>query len=611
MPCQHDPPPGLAGSPGRPLLGGLTVVVAVGLLALAPPVEARARRVSLSVPSSANVGARVVATGTLARRSRGRRVAIQRLRGRRWSTLHAGAVAHRKFRVVFTAPSVPAILTVRAVLYRHGRRVGISGSRKLVIRALAQGPSTAPLSTAPLASGLATTVAAWGENSHWELGAGYKSVPSVVPVPVLGLAGIKAVAATYFSSYVLLNDGTVRAWGGNFWGQLGDGTRGDPSSVPMPVTGLTGVTAIAVGGAHAMALLSNGTVATWGANTYGQMGNGTTLNGVEGIGSDVPLVVPGLTGVIAIAAGGGDDVALLSNGTVVAWGENKQGQLGDGTTVEKDVPTPVAGLSSVKAVAIGGMATRGGHMLALLNDGTVRAIGGNLFGQLGDGTTTNSSAPVKVTGLSGVTALTAARFHSMARLANGNVVAWGDNQYGELGLGSGPEMCGSEPAACSRLPVPVGLTNVTSISAGFGFSLALSEGKVFAWGLNGLGQLGIGTTANTSVPTLVSDIGGVIEIAAGELHSLALLEASGPATPIELAAGVGSLTVSWKSGEEPDPWSVAWRPVTHPDENFGRAVSLPPATRSYTITGLSARPYEVVVKNNSFGHKIVTGTPLG
>ncbi|MCW2971692.1 MAG: repeat-containing protein [Solirubrobacterales bacterium] len=612
MPCHHDPPPGLAGSSGRPLLGGLTAVVAVLLLAVAPPAEARARRISLSVPSSVNVGARVVATGTLARRSRGRRVSIQRLRGRRWSTLHTGAVAHRKFRVVFTAPNVPGILTVRAVLYRHGRRVGISRSRRLVIRARAQGPSTVPLSTAPpLASGLGTTIAAWGENSHWELGAGYKSAHSVGPVSVRGLSGIKSVAATYFSSYALLNDGTVRSWGGNLWGQLGDGTHGEESPTPVPVSGLTGVTAIAVGGAHAMALLGNGTVATWGGNTYGQMGNGTTLKGVEGMGSDVPVLVPGLTGVVAIAAGGADDVALLSNGTVVAWGENKQGQLGDGTTVEKDVPTPVRGLASVRAIAIGGVSSLGGHMLALLNDGTVRAVGGNPSGQLGNGTTTASSSPVTVTGLGGATAVSAALSHSVALLANGDVVAWGSNDDGELGASSGPEQCGSSPTACSKVPVRVGLANVTGISAGFRFSLALSGGKVFAWGLNELGQLGNGTTANSSLPTPVSDLSGVVAIAAGEKHSLALLQASGPATLIEVAAGAGSLTVSWKSGEEPEPWSVAWRPVTHPPENFGQAVSLPPATRSYTISGLSARPYEVVVKNKTFGQKIVTGTPLG
>lgn len=609
MPCQHDPPPGLAGSSGRPLLAVLTAVVAVLLLAVAPPAEARARRISLSVPSTASVGARVVATGTLARRSRGRRVSIQRLRGRRWSTLTTGRVAHRKFKVAFTAPNLPGVMTVRAVLYRRGRRVGISRSRKLLIRA----PSATPPGVAvPLASQLvSTSISAWGENTHWELGAGYKSERSAVPVSVVGLSAIKAVAATYYSSYALLNDGTVRSWGGNLWGQLGNGTHGESSPTPAPVTGLTGVTAVAAGGAHVMALLSNGTVATWGANTFGELGNGTTLKGAEGVGSEVPLIVPGLTGVVAIAAGGGDDVALLSNGTVVAWGDNTVGQLGDGTTAEKDVPTPVRGLTGVKAVAIGGVSSLGAHMLALLNDGTVRAIGGNGFGQLGNGTTTASSSPVTVTGLSGVAAVSASLSHSMALLQNGQLMSWGNNVNGELGVGSGPEMCGKEPAACSKVPVLVGLTDVTRISAGLRFSLALSAGKVYAWGLNELGQLGNGTTTTSSLPTPVSNLGGVVDISAGERHSLALIQASVPAALIEVTAGVGSLTVSWKASEGSEPWSLSWRPVANPAEKWGPYVTLPPATRSYTISGLSARRYEVVVKNKSFGQKIVTGTPLG
>src|SRR5204863_4484870 len=177
--------------------------------------------------------------------------------------------------------------------------------------------------------------------------------------------GVKQVAATYFSSYALLEDGTVRSWGGNTFGQLGVGGRGQPSTNPLQVAGLGGVTAIAVGGAHVMALLANGTVATWGGNSFGAGSPGTTSRSGEGVGSFVPQIVPGLGGVVAIAAGGADDAALLSNGTVVAWGENKQGQLGDGTTVEKPVPTPVRGLSSVKAIAFGGVPTLGGHMLAL------------------------------------------------------------------------------------------------------------------------------------------------------------------------------------------------------------------------------------------------------
>jgi alpha-tubulin suppressor-like RCC1 family protein len=580
----------------------LLCAAAALLLAAAPPAEARARRISLSLPSSATTGVRVLATGRVTGVRRGGRVFVQGLRGRRWRTLGSAPLSRRKFKVVFTAPNLPGILIVRAVLYRHGHRVAISGSRRLVIRAR---------SPAPLAPAIGTMViAAWGENDHGQLGGGYKSAFSALPVPVLGLRGIKSVAATYFTSYALLSDGTVRSWGGGGFGQLGAGVREEASPKPVTVTGLTGVTAIAAGGAHAMALLSDGTVATWGGNSFGELGNGTTLNGAEGLGSVVPIIVPNLSGVVAIAAGGGDDVALLRNGTVVAWGENKQGQLGDGTTQEKDVPTPVRGLAGVKAVAVGGINSLGGHVLALLNDGTVRSIGGNDGGQLGNGGTANSSSPVIVRGLTGVTAVSAAVSHSMARLENGTVVSWGNNAYGELGVGPGPEICGNVPVPCSRVPVRVGVTNVTTIAAGFRFSLALSAGKVFGWGWNELGQLGNGTTANTSVPVPVSGLSEVVDVVAGEKHSLALLEASGSSPPIELAAGVGSLTATWKASEATEPWGVSWRPVADPAVKWGPYVSLPPATRSYTISGLSAKPYEVDVRNKTFGHKVITGTPL-
>jgi alpha-tubulin suppressor-like RCC1 family protein len=587
----------------RLLLAAL-IATAVLTLAAAPQAEARAKRISLSLPPSANAGARVAATGRVAGVRRGRRVFVQTLRGRRWRTLGSAAVAHRKFKVVFIAPNLPGVLIVRAVVYRHRRRPLISRLRRVVIRAQNVTPLAPP-----------TVIAGWGGNNHAQLGAGFKNDHSDVPVPVPGLSGVKAVAATYFSSYALLNDGTVRAWGGNLFGQLGDGTHGEgsgtPVSAPVAVTGLTGVTAIAAGGAHAMALLSNGTVATWGGNSFGQLGNGTTLKGTPGTGSDVPVIVPGLSGVVAIAAGGGGDVALLNNGTVVAWGENKQGQLGDGTTLEKDVPTPVRGLAGVKAVAMGGIPSLGGHMLALLNDGTVRAIGGNGSGQLGNGATSNSSSPVTVRGLSGVTAVSAAVSHNMARLENGNVVSWGDNSHGELGVGAGPEVCGNVPAACSRVPVPVGLTNVTTISAGFRFSLAVIGGRVLAWGTNELGQLGNGTTTDSSAPTPVSGLSEVADVSAGEKHSLAVLHGSGPQAVIEVAAGVGSLTVSWKASEGTEPWSISWRPIAYPAVQWGPYLSLPPATRSYAISGLSARRYEVVVRNKTFGRKIAIGTPIG
>jgi alpha-tubulin suppressor-like RCC1 family protein len=364
--------------------------------------------------------------------------------------------------------------------------------------------------------------------------------------------------------------------------------------------------------------LSNGTVMTWGTSNYGELGNGLTGKGSEALAysSTVPILVPGLSGVTAIAAGGADDVALLNNGTLMAWGENKNGQLGDGTTVEKPTPTPVKGLAGVKAVAIGGVANQGGHMLALLNSGTVMAIGDGRHGQLGDGVAADSPVPVQVKGLGNVTSVAASPSHSLAVLADGTVRAWGANADGELGVASGPQTCPTaEP--CSTLPIPVpGLANVTGVAASFRTSFAISAGHVFSWGFNEQGQLGIGSTTGTSRPTQVPGLSGVVRLATAQWHSLATYMPSAlssplPAPDIELLAGPASLTARWTSSETTERWLVSWRPVVKPRPPWGKFIPLPPLTRSYTISGLGPTSYEVMVKNQIFGVKVVTGTPLG
>ena len=437
----------------------------------------------------------------------------------------------------------------------------------------------------PADSSYALGAAGWGVNRVGELGAGYEGNIGGTPGPVsvVGLQEIKQVMASYFFSMALLNDGTVRAWGGNIFGELGDGSHQN-SITPVPVKGLSGVTAIAASGADDMALLSNGTVMTWGGNIYGTLGNGTTGGGKEGpFGSTVPIQVPGLTGVVAIAAGGADDAALLKNGTVETWGENKNGQLGDGTTVEKDRPTLVKGLSGVKQIAPGGVASLGGHMLALLNNGTVMAWGGNLAGQLGNGShNASSSLPVAVKGLGGVARVSADISHSLALLSDGTMRSWGSNGKGQLGAAT-REACSSfgMKARCSRVPLPVpGLRNVLAISAGLKFSLALSGGKVLAWGWNEYGQLGDHSRVDSSVPKPVSELSEVSAISAGEFHSLALLRGSAPRPEVEIAPGAGSLTISWRSDATRGGWLVDWRKLTHPRSAFGKAVALPSSARS-------------------------------
>jgi alpha-tubulin suppressor-like RCC1 family protein len=283
------------------------------------------------------------------------------------------------------------------------------------------------------------------------------------------------IAAGYSHSLALKEDGSVWAWGRNDYGQLGDGTTTNKSSL-VQVSGLSQVTRIAAGDYHSLALKEDGSVWAWGRNSEGQLGDGTTTN------KSSPVQVSGLSQVTRIAAGYYHSLALKEDGSVWAWGNNGNGQLGDGTTTNKSSPVQVSGLSQVTRIAAGYS-----HSLAIKEDCSVWAWGRNDYGQLGDGTTTNKSSPVQVSGLSQVTRIAAGDYHSLALKEDGSVWAWGYNGNGLLGDGTTTNK--SSPVQVS------GLSQVTRIAAGSSHSLAIKEdGSVWAWGQNHpeYGQLGYG-----------------------------------------------------------------------------------------------------------------------
>src|SRR5205807_1178810 len=188
-------------------------------------------------------------------------------------------------------------------------------------------------------------------------------------------------------------DGTMWGGGDNTYGDLGDGTTFTRNS-PVQVSGLSGVTAIAAGLWHSLAVKSDGTVWAWGDNLYGEVGNSSTYNPFH-----TPVQVSGVSGMTAVAAGRFHSLALKSDGTVWAWGADQYGQLGyDSGTFANPTPVQVSGLSSVTAIAGAEY-----HSLALKSDGTAWGWGSNFQGELGNGTTTNSSTPVHASGLSGAT----------------------------------------------------------------------------------------------------------------------------------------------------------------------------------------------------------------
>jgi RHS repeat-associated protein len=394
----------------------------------------------------------------------------------------------------------------------------------------------------------------------------------------------------------------VAAWGGNIWGQLGDGTFGENTSknVPVAVVGLSGTKAVAAGGGHSLALLSDGTVVAWGNNEHGQLGNGTTTN------SDVPVAVSGLTSVTAISAGERHSLALLSDGTVLAWGENASGQLGNGNTTDSDVPVAVSGLSSVTAISAGGL-----HSLALLSNGTVMAWGNNEVGQLGNGSGgggSSSDLPVKVSGLSSVAAISGGDFRSLALLSSGKVMDWGYNSFGGLGDGisTGPDSCdfGSFPEPCSTTPVEVsGLTGVTAIADGMAL---LGNGTVKDWGENGFGQLGDATHSGpefclqpsglrelpcSTTPVEVHGLSGVTAISAGFLHRLALL-------------GNGTVKAWGENNDEELGYTFALGPETCEEKRYCSATPVE-VTELHGTTTIATGPASV--QNLAYGPEFPVG----
>jgi alpha-tubulin suppressor-like RCC1 family protein len=354
---------------------------------------------------------------------------------------------------------------------------------------------TAITSVALLADG---TVYAWGQQPLGNGGSGF----SVTPVKVTTLSGVTAIAAMQSNAlspsqqtfYALRNDGTVWAWGYGRHGELGDGSTTN-SPVPVQVSGLTGVTHIVTGDDTAYAVRRDHTVWAWGVGTSGQLGNGGTVNSdvpvqvklpdraaqvdsrcgsayalvygqrvfawgdnTEGqlgdgtrTGAATPVLVRRVNGAAAVVAGCVDAYAIIhGSGTVMAWGEGDQGEMGDGHTATRTLPVQVSGLTGVTKVSVGYATT-----YAVGSAGMAWAWGYGRQGQLGDGIMANSSVPVKLINITvPVTAIVSETYNAsgqdtvVARGSDGSLWSWGDCSFGDGGHGG----CGPNPGRIPRIP---------------------------------------------------------------------------------------------------------------------------------------------------------------
>ena len=254
------------------------------------------------------------------------------------------------------------------------------------------------------------------------------------------------------------------------------------------------------------------------------------------------MPVQGLTGVTAIAAGSLFSLALLANGTVMAWGDNREGALGDGTLRNSSVPVAVKSLSGVTAIAAGAL-----HSLAVLANGTAMAWGDNESGQLGIGRQVSLTvAPAPVAKITGITQIAGGEEHSVALLSDGSAWVWGGNGFFQLARPNGfPGGIGE-----SRVPLRVpGLAKAKTIAAGGSFSLAVvAGGLVRGWGDNAFGQLGNGGALTGPAPVTVTGLSGAARVAAGGVTALGFGPAATTAGPAAVAGPVSS------------PWRVAGNP---------------------------------------------------
>ena len=345
------------------------------------------------------------------------------------------------------------------------------------------------------------TLWSWGYNFYGQLGLGSVFSETSSPVAVTASTSWSKISHGYTHTLGIKTDGTLWAWGYNLYGELGDNTVGGIKNSPVLVSGpaSTSWTSIAAGRNFSLAITSTGQLYAWGLGTSGQLGDSSTTS------KSSPVLVsgPATTSWSTVSAGSWFAAAITSTGQLYAWGDNSYGQLGDVTSTNKSSPVLVSGPATTSWSIVDAGAS---HATAVTTLGRLYAWGLGTSGQLGDSSTTSKSSPVLVSGpaTTSWSTVSAGYTHSLAITSLGRLYAWGEGSAGELGdnsttLKSSPVLV-SGPATTSWSTVSAG-----GGGGGYGISLAVSSlGRLYAWGSNVHGELGINSTANKSSPVLVS-----------------------------------------------------------------------------------------------------------
>lgn len=322
----------------------------------------------------------------------------------------------------------------------------------------------------------------WGNNSSGQLGNGTTVDPWAV-VSVSGISSAVEISLGNNMSCAREITDNILCWGSNSDGKLGTGLSATLSTIPVMVSGAAGSRGIAAGNDHVCVRMPDGTARCWGNNLYGQLGDGTTSN------RSTPVPVSGLVNVVDIGTGQSHSCAVINDGTVRCWGSNGVGELGDGTTVSRSTPITVVGLRNAVRIAVGSR-----HACAMLSDGTVSCWGW----EFGTGTPDNQTRPVAVSGISGAVEIGAGFKTTCIRDSSGRVICWGNR----IGYATDPTPC-RVPTGCTYM------RDAVEISVGYRHACARRvSGEVACWGWNLYMQCGDGGTAGTNTiletPTTVN-----------------------------------------------------------------------------------------------------------